>query len=68
MDQTGPPGLLSSLQRQFLMDDTQEDKLSPKIVNCSDSAAIAVLHQEAWGLVLIVLCTLQVLKKLCGIS
>lgn len=57
MDQTSPPGLLSSLQRQFLMDDTQEDKISPKIVNCSmvlqgtgllsDSAATAVLRQQA---------------------
>lgn len=77
MDQTSPPGLLSSLQRQFLMDDTQEDKISPKIVNCSmvlqgtgllsDSAATAVLRQQAWGLILIVLCALQVLQKLCGI-
>lgn len=51
MDQAGPPGLLSSLQGQLLMDDTQ-DKISPKAVTCSvtlqgtdllsDSAAVTV--------------------------
>lgn len=35
MVQSGPPGLLSSLQKWFLVDDTKEDKISNHRVNCS---------------------------------